>query len=400
MVMKAKKGGDLICKRPEQIIAARYNLSKKQNDIIDMVFASIDESDKLQYEIDLSKYGILYNIKDRSNIYRDLKKAALSFGKNEGFELKTIYNGHEAGTVFHWFSSITYIDGESRIIFGLDQILKQIMLNAKHASFYNIKYPINFHNTYSKKIYYILKSYENSNKDGTGWHLCYVDELRNSLYCPKTYDNYSDFKRCVLTPAYQEINNDSDISFEYEEIRKGAGGKISQLKFNIKINNYLFQLPTNNLESGEKSTIPILIEGISPVDFESPEILNQIEIKAKEIIQINSNTKIIKNIFKHIRNMEISEKAANEIYICATKHKKYGNEPLKLIEEVAVYSKGENIKKGIIGWFKPTVENYEPPIKSRKVDKFNDYEQRTYNGSDGKMTINELENNLLGYRNE
>ena len=49
--MEIKKGGELICKRPEAIIEARYTLTKRQNDIMDMVFASIEDDDKYQYEI-------------------------------------------------------------------------------------------------------------------------------------------------------------------------------------------------------------------------------------------------------------------------------------------------------------------------------------------------------------
>ena len=87
-IMENKKGGDLICRRPEAIIEARFNLTKKQNDIVDMVFASIEDDGKLEYQIDLTKYGKLYNIKDKSNIYRDLKKAVCNF-EGKGFSLST-----------------------------------------------------------------------------------------------------------------------------------------------------------------------------------------------------------------------------------------------------------------------------------------------------------------------
>jgi len=39
-----------------------------------MVFASIENNDNLQYEIDISKYAKLYNIQDKSHIYGDVKK--------------------------------------------------------------------------------------------------------------------------------------------------------------------------------------------------------------------------------------------------------------------------------------------------------------------------------------
>ena len=55
--MENKKGGDLICKRPETIIEARFSLTKRQNDVLDMVFSSIEDDNKLRYEIDVVKYS-------------------------------------------------------------------------------------------------------------------------------------------------------------------------------------------------------------------------------------------------------------------------------------------------------------------------------------------------------
>jgi len=162
--MENKKGGELIGRRPEAIIEARFKLTKKQNDIVDMVLASIEDDGKLEYQIDVAKYGKLYNIKDRSNIYRDLKKAVSTF-EGKGFSLSTKDKDNKEHRIyFSWFSSIDYIDGESKIILELGQKLKTLMLSAKKACFYQLKYTLNFNNIYSKRLYYYLKSYENSRK--------------------------------------------------------------------------------------------------------------------------------------------------------------------------------------------------------------------------------------------
>jgi plasmid replication initiation protein len=44
--MKNKKGGDLILKRPESLIEARFCLTTRQNDVLGMVLASIEGDDK------------------------------------------------------------------------------------------------------------------------------------------------------------------------------------------------------------------------------------------------------------------------------------------------------------------------------------------------------------------
>lgn len=94
--------------------------------------------------------------------------------------------------------------------------------------------PLNFHNIYSKKIYYYLKSCESGDKNVTICKINSLDELRDKFGCFKTYKRYSDFKRSVLKPACEEINRDSDISFKFEEIK--IKSKVTSLKFYIKYN--------------------------------------------------------------------------------------------------------------------------------------------------------------------
>ncbi|MBU3102381.1 MULTISPECIES: replication initiation protein [Clostridium] len=63
-----------------------------------------------------------------------------------------------------------------------------------------------------------------------------LDELRSKLECHKSYNVYYEFKRLALNPAYEEINGNSDIQFEYEEIKTKK--KVTQLKFTIKKNKF------------------------------------------------------------------------------------------------------------------------------------------------------------------
>ena len=100
-----------------------------------------------------------------------------------------------------------------------------------------MQYKLNFHNMYSRKIYSYLKCHVSKDKDGTSCQINSLDELRDKFGCSKTYERYSDFKRSILKPANEEINRDSDISFEFEEIK--IKNKVTSLKFYIKFNNYI-----------------------------------------------------------------------------------------------------------------------------------------------------------------
>lgn len=354
--MVNKKGGELICKRPETIIEARFNLTKKQNDIMDMVFATIENDDKLKYEIDIAKYGQLYNIKDKSNIYRDLKKAVKSF-EGKGFAItQKISEKKENRIYFSWFSSIHYLDGESKIIVELGQTLKEIMLSAKQACFYQIKYTLNFHNIYSKRLYYYLKSYENSNKNGTGWRIDNLDELRSKLECPKSYNVYYEFKRFVLNPAYDEINGNSDISFEYEEIKTKS--KVTAIKFYIKPNEAQNE-KTDTQTDAEAPKVQISEDeafGVKRVKAIMNEHKNITDIEALKILKSSKGDfAVIQRVYNHFKNKQLNSVVGNMIAM---------------------------VKPGV----------FQEPIKNYKIDNFNNFEQRTYDYDD-------LEKKLLGCGN-
>ena len=245
--------------RPETIIEARYSLTKRQNDVLDIVFDSIKDDNKFVYDIDITQYGRRYNMTDKNITYGDLKKSVLSFEGRGFLATKKIGFKKENRMYFSWFSHILYLDDELKIIIELDPTLKKLMLNAKKTSYYQMKYRFDFHNIYSKKIYYKLRCCENRDKEGNGWEVDNLDELRDELGCPKTYERYADFKRFVLKPAYEEINGDSDISFEVEEIK--IKSKVTSLKFHIKSNK--FTQIDNNIILSEKNHQVLKMEQIN-----------------------------------------------------------------------------------------------------------------------------------------
>ena len=221
MVVKGK----YIAVRPNNVVEARYDLTSKQNDILDMVLSEVQDDDKYLYELDLDKYKKIYR-KDTSNIYRDLKMAIKEF-EGKGFYLTKPSEGKQI--FFVWFASIFYSDNEGKIVVEVGKQLKDILLKIKEKTFYRIEYPINFTSIYSKRMYYYLKRYED-----TGWRKDNLDELREKMQCPKSYEKYSFFKMKVLDMAQKEINEYSDISFDFEEIKKSR--KVVALKFNIYSN--------------------------------------------------------------------------------------------------------------------------------------------------------------------
>jgi len=355
--MKGKKGGELICKRPEIIIEARYALTKRQNDILDMVLATIDDDDnKFRYQIDLSMYGKLYNLKNKSAIYNELKKTVKTF-EGKGFAItQKISEKKENRIYFSWFSSIRYLDGEARIEIELGQTLKEIMLNSKKACFYQIKYPLNFNSIYSKRLYYNLKSFENSIGNKEGWRIDNLNELRAKLECPKSYNTYYEFKRLVLRKAEEEINGNSDIEFDYEELK--IKGKVISLKFHIRTNIINKTNETSNIKFA-----------ISSND----------EVSATTISESPCND-LIKQVQGICNRHKITDHEASCILSDA-------NNNIGLIKNRYDYLLTQKKVDNVVGYMRSIIVTYDKAQKNIKIDNFNNFEQREYD-------FEKLENNL------
>lgn len=344
-----KKGGELICMRPDVIVEARFKLTKKQNDIMDMVFASIEDDEKLEYEIDVNKYAKLYNVKDTSDIYGELKKAVKTF-EGKGFRITSKDKKRE--DYFSWFSRIAYLNGEGKISVELGKTLKLLLLDVKRAIYYNIEYTLNFNSVYSKRLYFYLKLYED-----TGVRFDNVDSLRDKLECPLGYKNFADFNRYVLKPAYEEINANSDISFEYDT--KKTGKKISHIKFLIKSNKKINDL--KQIKSNEEVSATI-----------EPPLYN-LEERISQTMTILNNT------------VEPSE----ALSICGS-----ADGDMKLISKAYNYTKTKNVKD-IVAYTIDTITRikhgtFNEPKKASSTSGFNNFKPREYD-------YDSLERKLLGW---
>jgi plasmid replication initiation protein len=225
-------GGDVFMKNNiiairDELVEARFNLTSKENNIIDMILNIIKDDKKYIYEIDLEKYKKLF--KDGStNVYRDMKRATKNlFKKHNNFIIKNKATGEEFD--FVWFSMLHYNDKEGSINFEIGDTLKKLLLDIKKRIYYDLRYTLNFRSIYAKRMYYMLKSFED-----TGWRLDKIEDLKYKLKCPESYKNYAIFKQKVLDIAENEINGNSDITFSYEPIKTGR--KVTSIKFTIVSN--------------------------------------------------------------------------------------------------------------------------------------------------------------------
>lgn len=370
-----------IAVRSENIIEARFSLTSKQNNILDMVFSQIQNDDVYQYEISVDKYKHLYKI-DTSNLYRDLRKAAKDI-QGKGFYIVDKVKNEEIFYV--WFSKIHYIPNEGRIKVNIDRDLKKLLYEVKKKIYYDIEYTLNFSSSYSQRMYYYLKSFED-----TGWRKDNIEDLQKKLECPKTYQNYSNFKKYVLDVCKAEINATCDIMFDYEVEKTGK--KVSHVYFAVNKKNDINNPVMNELAITDSNDD---IDEIFIKNTIQEPILN--DDIAKIINATNTGFEEQKNN-KELNKDQVTTDIRTYFNFNYLSAKKYFHEKLKgegvFIAILLSALKGnwhlqsKYKKKSVKSESNNTKPNQQ--TKKEKQMTFNDYPQREYD-------MDELERKLLGW---
>lgn len=109
-----------------------------------------------------------------------------------------------------------------------DPLLKPFLLelSSKFTS-YRLANIVKLKSTYAIRIYELLKQYENLKERTIS-----LENLRYYLDAMDIYPNYANFKQRVLKPTQKELNQKTDISFDFEEIKSGR--KVQKIRFIIR----------------------------------------------------------------------------------------------------------------------------------------------------------------------
>ena len=329
MNRKKKRGGTEVAFRPQTIIEARYDLDRRQNDILDILLGFVgegeDTEENTRYEINIGDVKHLYNLHDESNAYSYLQKAVKKF-EGLGFRLK-----EDEGTdiYYPWFSKIKYQkkrgdESRSKIVLDLHPEVKEMIMSAKQGAYYRIEYPLNLTKKYSKRLYYLLKDKETFNG---GVFVIAFDELRRMMKIPESYAN-GNVKREILDKPYEEINGNTDISFEYELIyeRLPSGQQgISAVRFRVKrIKRNRTVVEYETIEKNGESVVA------TEEEQEVIDILDCSLKEAKDILRTaNANDRTHDQLIE-ILSYTLKKQVENRVGYVLTILKNGYNEPTKL----------------------------------------------------------------------
>jgi plasmid replication initiation protein len=225
--------GDLEVKKSEAIVKARYKLSPLAIKFISVVISNLKRSDDIneEYVIKVKDFKELTGQKTK-RIYELIDEALNDLLKNP----LTIPLGDEKNSILkaNWVSGAIYNEGEVR--FMIYPKLRPFLLEVKEKYLkYKLENILSLKSSYVIRLYEILKDWLELNVryGNKAEKIVSLKEFMEILEVPKSYKFY-DIKRQILNKAKKELSENTDIIFDYEEIKSGR--KVTHLKFFIRPN--------------------------------------------------------------------------------------------------------------------------------------------------------------------
>lgn len=209
------------------LIEAKHTkpLSVREQKIILTMVSMIEPSDYdfKDYIISIKEFHNLLGLDGREH-YTEMKSVIQSL-MTKTVEIPL---GGKSFLMTHWVSNAKYLEGTGTIQLRFSPELKPYLLQLKNTfTSYKLTNILSLNSMYSIRLYELMKKWQKVTK----WE-CTVDSLREKLGATnKSYAVYGNFKNKILNPSITELNNQTDLSIKFTEIKKGR--KIVSIKFTI-----------------------------------------------------------------------------------------------------------------------------------------------------------------------
>lgn len=217
-----------VYKRDDMIQKARFDLSIQEQRCVLYAVSMIKADDSFfqEYTLNLKDFYSLCGLRDES--YTEIKAIL------QGLKQKTWWVETSPGveSTVSWFNKVraNKKDGQVTIRFD-DDMMPYLLELVKQGAFYTgykLKYVLPMTSRYSPRLYELLKSYQ---KNGNIEWFFQLEDLKR-LMDAQNYDRWPDFRRRVLEPALNEINEYTDLSVAY--VPQKEGKKVVRVTFFMK----------------------------------------------------------------------------------------------------------------------------------------------------------------------
>jgi plasmid replication initiation protein len=211
--------------KSNSLVEGHYRLTMIQQKIV-LTMASLvqpEDEDFKWYRLDVKHFAEILG--GNNHDYREMVASVHNLMER----VVTIYVNDVEYLKTHWVQKAKgLITGGNYVDVSFDPDLKSFFLHLKEQfTTYKLKNVMQLKSSYSIRIYELLKQYQ-----AIGRRTITISRLREMLgITPKEYTLYGDFKRKVLLVAHKEVNEKTDISFDYRETKLSR--KVNELEFTI-----------------------------------------------------------------------------------------------------------------------------------------------------------------------
>ncbi|MGN3470403.1 replication initiation protein RepM, partial [Acinetobacter baumannii] len=151
--------------------------------------------------------------------YKVLKDACKNLFERRFSYQKLTAKGNLENVMSRWVQRVSYVENEAlvRIRFS-DDVVPLITNLEKHFTSYELEQVSSLTSAYAIRLYELLIAWRSTGKVS----MLETKELRSRLGVLDTeHQRMESFKRRVLEPAIQQINDHTDIKAEYEQHKRG-----------------------------------------------------------------------------------------------------------------------------------------------------------------------------------
>jgi len=246
MAKLIKVNGDLEVKKADVIVRARYKLNPLSLKFITSLIAGLKRGDNINevYQFKVKDFKELTGLK-RKDLYWAVKESLKELLGKPIYIPKGKDENDNSFLMLNWVASAEYKEGEGIVEFEISNKLRPYLLEAQKKFLkYKLENILSLRSSYSIRMYEILKDwFEMYSRYGNkAEKIISLKELREILEIPRSYQYSSHIKKLILNKAKQQLEANTDIIFDYEEIKTGR--KVTHLHFIIRPNPKSMQ--TNN----------------------------------------------------------------------------------------------------------------------------------------------------------
>lgn len=215
------------------ITSGRYDFSACQLDILFMLLASLSQNE-LNYRITAKDIEL---ITGRSWNYAQLRKATEEIGSRM-FEIDIKQNSGKMIYEQLWlFQRVRYIEGQGAFEVMISEPAKPYFFELKNSfTSIQLKSVMGCSSKYAKRLYTLACQWRS-----IGRQIYEIEELKRMLGLidkkgKEQYEKISQFKSKVLDVAKEQINLNTDITFDYKLHKKGRSFKVIEIFIDISSN--------------------------------------------------------------------------------------------------------------------------------------------------------------------